>query len=129
MKTHQLTRRPPGFSLFEVMMFIGIIGVLVGIVLPSALTSDDFKTTKNRRNAQELASVCTCAQVAGLNFVIEDDLLATIRNIRLGGSPADGSFLGRKFCVSGLDDADVEATAKHLEIENGSLIYRLSKKS
>lgn len=126
MNTKQLSLRRSGFSLLEVILFLGIIGVLVGIVLPSALAGDDYKATKNRRNAQELVSVCTCAQAAGLNLIIEGDLVATVQNIRVGGSPSAGLFKGRKFFVSGINDADVEAAAQLLAIENGSLICRLN---
>lgn len=129
MKTRSRRCRQSGFSLFELLIFISILGILVGIVLPSALAGDDFKAAKDRRNAQELVSVCTCAQVAGLNFVIAGDVPATIQNIRIGGEPADGSFKGRKFFVSGMKDSDAEAAAQYLDIENGSLIYRLNKKS
>jgi hypothetical protein len=129
MKTSFHSRCRSGFSLFELLMFIAILGILVGIVLPSALAGDDFKAAKDRRNAQELVSVCTCAQVAGLNFVIAGDVPATIQNLRIGGAPAEGSFKGRKFFVSGMKASDAEDAAQYLDIENGSLIYRLNKKN
>jgi len=118
-----------GFSLFELLMCLALLGILLGIVLPAALAGDDFKTTKDRRNAQEFVSVCTCAQVAGLNFVISDDVNATIENIRIGGAPTEGSFKGRKFYVAGLMDEDVVGAARFLEIESGILVYRHDKKS
>jgi len=67
--------------------------------------------------------------VAGLNFVIAGDVPATIQNLRIGGAPAEGSFKGRKFFVSGMKASDAEDAAQYLDIENGSLIYRLNKKN
>jgi prepilin-type N-terminal cleavage/methylation domain-containing protein len=123
------SRYTSGFSLFELMICIGILGILLGIVLPSVLAGDDFKTTKDRRNAQELVSVCTCAQVAGLNFIISDDVGATIENLRMGGAPTEGSFKGRKFYIAGMKDEDAEGASRFLDIESGILVYRHDKRS
>ena len=90
------------------------IGILLGIVLPCALAGNDFKTTKELRNAQELVSVFTCAQVAGLKFIISDDVGDTIANIRMGGAPTEGSFRGRKFYIAGINDEDAEGASRFL---------------
>lgn len=127
MKTIHPSRKP-GFTLFEVLMCVAILGILLGVVLPTALVGNDFNTSKDRRNAQELVSVCTCAQVAGLNFVITDDVAATIQNLRIGGSPTEGSFKGRKFFISGLNDEDAMGAAQYLDVESGILVYRHDKK-
>jgi hypothetical protein len=66
------------------------------------------------RNAQEIVSVCTCAQVAGLKFIINDDVGDTIANIRMGGVPTEGSFRGRKFYIAGINDEDAEGASRFL---------------
>lgn len=118
-----------GLTLFELLIAISLLGILFGLVLPMALRGSDFNSARDRRNAQELASICTCAQVAGLNFVIDGDLRATISNIRLGGSPTEGVFKGRRFVVSGIRDEDAVSCQKYLSLENGNLVYQHDPKS
>ena len=113
-----------GFSLFEVLMCIAVIGVITAIVVPLWGQTESIYAARYRRNAQELAAMSLMAHSAGLNFIQEgEDVTETARAIVRGGMPLQGSMKGRRFIVPGLSEEDIEGAAKFLVIKNGELIY------
>ena len=116
-----------GFSLFEMLMVVAILGVITGIAVPMLSQSDTVYAARDRRNAQELASISMMAQAAGLNFVQDESVLDTVRAIVRGGMPVRGAMKGRIFVVPGLSDEDIKAAAKYLSIQNGELRYTNSE--
>lgn len=112
-----------GFSLLELLTTITIIGIMAALVIPTMNTSNAADEARSRRNAQELSSMCTVAQAAGLNFVVTGDLTATINKILQGGSPTSGIFMNRRFSVQGISSEEAKTSMKYLRIEGGSLIY------
>ena len=117
-----------GFSVIEMVMFLAILGIIcgMGIIQFAVMRAGTVDETRYKRNAQELASVCTAAQAAGLEFVSNTDLQQTIRNIVNGGTPTGGAFSGKMFAVRGLSRTDVSRVAKYLSIEGGMLVYSAS---
>lgn len=114
-----------GFSVIEMVLFLAILGIIcgMGIVQFAALRAGAVDETRYKRNAQELASVCTAAQAAGLDFVGNADLQQTIRNVIQGGAPSDGAFSGKLFAVKALANTDITRVARYLSIEGGTLVY------
>lgn len=113
-----------GFSLFEVLLFIAIIGVITAIVVPLWGQTESIYAARDRRNAQELAAMSLMAHSAGLDFVQEgESVTETARAIVRGGMPLQGSMKGRRFIVPGLSEEDIEGAAKFLVIKDGELIY------
>ena len=113
-----------GFSLFEVLMCIAVIGVITAIVVPLWGQTESIYAARDRRNAQELAAMSLMAHSAGLDFIQEgEDVTETARAIVRGGMPLQGSMKGRRFIVPGLSEEDIEGAAKFLVIKNGELIY------
>jgi type II secretory pathway pseudopilin PulG len=113
-----------GFSLFEVLMFIAVIGVMIAIVVPMWGQTESIYAARDRRNAQELAAMSLMAHSAGLDFIQEgDDVAETARAIVRGGMPLQGSMKGRRFIVPGLSEEDIKGAAKFLVIKDGELIY------
>lgn len=121
--THTSNCRPNGFSFFEMMMFVAIVGIIVAIVVPMWGNNDAFYAARDRRNAQELVSTCTMAQAAGLNFVQGDDIVEILRNISRGGVVSKGALKGRNFAVPGLSEEDLLGAAKYVSMDNGDLRY------
>lgn len=125
MTTH-CSRSQRGFSLFEILLFLGILGVILGITVPMFSQSDTIYAARDRRNAQELSSTCMMAQAAGLNFVQGENVVEAIRAIVRGGMPTQGAMKGRLFVVPGLSDEDVQGAARYLRILEGELRYTSS---
>ena len=126
--------RSQGFSFFEMMMFVAIIGIIVAIVVPMWGDNDAYYAARDRRNAQELVAINTMASAAGLNFAMDDkgnpreDLLEILSKIREGGSVKDGAFKNRHFSVPGLSNEDIAGAANYITLDNGELRYSFDKK-
>jgi type II secretory pathway pseudopilin PulG len=127
MKTHTYSstyrRGRSAFSLFEVLMFVAIIGVMAGIAVPMLSQGDAIYAARDRRNAQELCSTCMMAQAAQLDFVQDDSVLDTVRAIVRGGMSVRGALRGRVFVVPGLSEEDMKGAAKFLRVQDGQLLY------
>ncbi|MGV3659359.1 MAG: type II secretion system protein [Prosthecobacter sp.] len=122
--THSLSAASPrGFSLFEVLMFIAVLGVMTSLAVPMLLQSDSFYAARDRRNAQELSSTSMMAQAAGLNLVQGGDVLETVRALARGDMPVRGPLKGRLFVVPGLSEEDLVGAARFLTIQGGQLQY------
>ena len=122
MKPLQTNQLRSGFSLFEMLMVLSVLGIMIGIVLPTYLSKSEYELARNRHNAQEISSIYTAAQVAGLNLqgkTVHD----TIRKVMVGGCPNSGAFKNHPFSVGGLAENDIESTARHLSLINDQLIY------
>jgi prepilin-type N-terminal cleavage/methylation domain-containing protein len=124
-----IRRNPPrcsrGFSLIELLVTIAILGVLSSIALFSMSgVNQNAKDTRDRRNAQELAFVCSNAQAAGVDFVTGNSVESTVKSIVQGGEPPDGAFAGKFFGLPGLLENDQTSAAKYLQIDNGVLNYK-----
>jgi competence protein ComGC len=118
-----------GFSLFEVLMFLAVLGVILGISVPLFSQNDAIYAARDRRNAQELSSTSMMAQAAGLDFVQGEDVIETIRAVVRGGMPVQGAMKGRLFVVPGLSEEDIKGAAKYLQIVDGELRYTSSEKA
>ncbi|MDI1311137.1 type II secretion system protein [Prosthecobacter sp.] len=127
--TSKQRRSASAFSLFEVLMFIAIIGVMVGMAMPMLGQSDAVYAARDRRNAQELCSTCMMAQAAELNFVQDESVIDTVRAIVRGGMSVRGAMRGRVFVVPGLSDEDIQGAAKFLRVQDGQLMYTTASTS
>ena len=131
---HTSTRHTKGFSFFEMMMFIAIVGIIVAIVVPMWGNNDAFYAARDRRNAQELVSINTMASAAGLNFAlnekgeVREDLLEILHDISQGDSVKRGALKGRHYSVPGLSNEDIAGAANYITIENGELRYSFERK-
>ncbi len=132
--TTHLTRSKQGFSFFEMMMFVAILGIIVAILVPMWGNNDAFYAARDRRNAQELVSINTMASAAGLNFVMDDkghareNLLEILHDISQGDSVKRGALKGRHYSVPGLSNEDIAGAASYITIENGELRYSFERK-
>lgn len=119
----QLRRTSGGFSFFELMMFVAILGIMVAIVVPMWGNNDAFYAARDRRNAQELVSVSMVANAAGLNFVQGENVLDILRSISRGAVVTKGAMKGRSYSVPGLSEEDLKGAAKYISLKEGELRY------
>ncbi|MCB1229605.1 MAG: prepilin-type N-terminal cleavage/methylation domain-containing protein [Verrucomicrobiae bacterium] len=126
MKVHRKNPMKAAFSLVEMLVVIAVIGIIAAIAIPNiGKINDTAEKSKDRRNAQNLASVCASAQAAGLDFVgSETDPKVIVKQmVEVGGSPADGPFQGTFFGVPGLDAEEQVSATTYLTVANGLLQY------
>ncbi|MBL9117297.1 MAG: type II secretion system protein [Verrucomicrobiaceae bacterium] len=115
-----------GFSLFELLVVIAVLGVAAGLVLPSIRMTEEGRIVAAQRMAQEMASLAMAASAAGAEPVIEGDLNATVQRLQSGVTPTDGPFAGRVFKYGGGPADAVEAAKRYLRVENSILIFERS---
>ncbi|MFV1995688.1 MAG: hypothetical protein ACC661_09645, partial [Verrucomicrobiales bacterium] len=99
--------------------------IIAAIAVPNiGRINDAANESKNKRNAQNLASVCAAAQAAGLDFVAADVPLTTTAVI-LGatvnetGNPFNGTFFG----VPNLGANEKTGAEVYLGVTSGVLTY------
>ena len=114
-----------GFSLVELVIVVAIIGIVTSL---SVMTMDvnyyqAVNSSHDQTTAQELVEICTSAQAAGLNFVVEGDLNTTVSNIVTGGTPSDGAFVGQTFSLPNLSQQDVAGAEHYLTLNGTALFY------
>lgn len=122
-----LPRKVEGFALVELLVTIMALGLmaLIGINAFGGVRQG-AEDQKDKRNAQEIASMASVAHTAGAEFMVLDDKRATVEALRQGVTPGRGAFKGRVFQLPSLEDSDVEGALRFLSISGGELQYRMS---
>ena len=122
--THLSPKKNSAMSLVEILIVVTIIGILAAIaVIPiTSVTKDAADKSRDRQNAQQLASICSGAAAAGLDFVVPGDLEATIDNIIIGGTVTEGVFAGSEFRVPNLADEEKLKAMQYLDLMDGECL-------
>lgn len=123
MSTQYSLRITLGFTVREMVLALVIMLSIAGLVVPLLLGSKSFQVAESRRHAQLLSSICLQARQDGVDFVKPGELGATLQNLLVGGSAANG----RRYQAIGMTNRDVEAAARHLRLKAGELLYKPEK--
>jgi len=119
------SRHHPGFSLMELLIVIAIIGVMANmIVLSWGSASREATEMKDRRNAQEIASLAAIANAAGAPFVVPNNKKATIEKLAAGATPSSGIFKNREFKLPPIGTKGIEGAMHYLALNNTELVYQ-----
>ena len=118
--------RSAAFSLLEMLVAIAIIGIMSAITLVfiSQPQRQSIMESVDRKNAEMVVSMATCASVAGANPVVNSDVEATVRKLMEGITPETGSLRGRRFVVSGITEENLPGVLDQLLIANNELALK-----
>ncbi len=124
MKFRFKSKHSKGFSLMEMLVVIAILGILASMALIAfGPTRQGAVDAKDRRNAQEIATIAATASAAGAQYVVPNNEEATILNLVEGRAPTTGAFKGRVFKVPLMAETDVQGAMRFLALENTQLRY------
>lgn len=120
-----ISKRRAGFSFFEMMMFVSILGIMVSIALPwFGGNGQQVRQARDQRNAQNVCSLCQAAQAAGVNLATEaTTAIEIIRKLSEGVTIKKGVMKGRTFQVPGLGQEEMEGAARFITISDGQIRY------
>lgn len=115
----------PGFSLFEMLVVIAVVGILCGVALNwyGGNLRAGVERVGHQRNAQEIVSMGVCATMSGADFVVKGDKLATSLNLIVGVTGRQGTWKGQIFRLGGLKPADLPGAMPFVKFESGLLLY------
>lgn len=122
-----------GLGLVEMLVVIAIIGLLVTIALPSmGMLREKGERERNRRNAQQVASLSRAVAALGIAHVLPEALggaAATARLLREGVVVPSGPMHGERIALPGLGDEEIDAAAPYLKVvfEGGELALEFLK--
>ena len=104
---------------------INIMGIMAAIVIAfiGGTHREAMEEVKNRRNAQEMASLYMVANVAGVDFTVPGDLPATVNRLLAGEQAVGGAFHGRIFRMGALQPGEISGAMAYLKFNQGMLQY------
>lgn len=107
------------------LIVIAIIGIIASLgILALGDYHASFMQAESQRNAQELVSVYTSAQSAGVDFTVPNDLDATLQAVVNGRVAQSGALAGKTFGLMGLSNDSLQRASAYIEFNAaGSLIY------
>jgi prepilin-type N-terminal cleavage/methylation domain-containing protein len=118
-------RTGAGFTMVEVIMCLAVIGIMVAMVMAVFSSLDGVEQAKDQRNAQGFCSLYTSAEAAGVHLFEEGiSKMEILRALKSGVTAQAGPFRGKIFALPGVDDRDLEAAARFVELRNGNLVYQ-----
>lgn len=125
MSIKSANHKKAGFSLFELLMTVAILGIMASLAM-SAYGSQgvSFQDVRDRRNAQEITSTYTAARAAGLDLAVDASVESIVRKLIQGAAPTNGIFKKHVFRVNLLAEADIVGATRFLQIQNGELLVR-----
>ncbi|MEM7602157.1 MAG: type II secretion system protein [Verrucomicrobiota bacterium] len=121
--------RQSGLSLTELLLIVGVIGIISAIAIPTiSRLRDSAKKAAATQNAKNIAQMSEALAALGVAHVIPDSMggaEATARLFREGVIVPEGPMAGERFILSGMREKEIEETAEYLKVEYDRTHLRL----
>ena len=118
------SRRSTGFSLFEMMTFVCILGILIALAMPLFGNTKDIEQAAAKRNAQNFCTLAYSASAAGLNIAAgTTDVTVVLKRLTNGITITKGALKGREFKLPNLSEEDIQQASTFVHLENGELRF------
>lgn len=111
----------------ELLVAIVVIAFVASLAIPViSSVRDAAEESRDRRNAQHIASIFNASVPTGIEFLEPGDLAATIANVVEGQTVDDprSPFFGLEFSLPGLSLQEQQSAARFLAIVGDRLIYQ-----
>ncbi len=118
-----------GYSLFEMLTFVCILGIMITIALPLFATTKGAQQATDQRNAQHFCSLASAANAAGAEVLDSEtkgsqkEIIEALKQIRQGVEVKRGPLKGRIFKLPNVNDEEIEGASRYIAIDGGSMIY------
>lgn len=118
-----------GYSLFEMLTFVCILGIMITLALPLFATSEGAQQATDQRNAQHFCSLASAANAAGAKVLdskaknTPEEIVEVLKQIRKGIEVKRGPLKGRIFRLPNVTDEEIEGASRYIAIEAGDMIY------
>lgn len=113
------------FSIVEALVVVAILGILtaIGLMYLGGEHHQTMNRVRDRRNAQEIASLVMGATAAGAPVLVQNDLESTIQNLLEGRDGTLGTFKGRVFRISPMTADEVQGAMRFLAWQQDMVVY------
>lgn len=113
-----------GFSLFEMMTFVAILGIMISLALPLFGNTKEVQQAAAKRNAQNFCSLANSASVAGFDVTSgTTSVEVAFKRIADGMTITKGPLKGRTFKLPNINEPEIKAASAYAKIRNSELIY------
>jgi hypothetical protein len=121
------TIRTSGFSLFEMLTFVCILGTMVSIAIPLFGNVQGIKQATAKRNAQSFCTLAHSASAAGKNVAYgTEDKVEVLKRLVRGVTIEKGVLKGREFKLPNMTEAEIIAASAYVHISQGDLVLGTS---
>ncbi len=124
-KTQMHKCRRTGFSLFEMLIVISILGILVTLALPAFSSTQATEEVTHQRNAQTICSLAMAANAAGVAITSgASDVSEILKRLSDGVTVSRGPLAGRIIKVPAMSPYLLAGASQYISLSpDGELIY------
>jgi hypothetical protein len=122
--TTSTSRCTSGFSLFEMMTFVCILGIMISLAIPLFGNTQAIEQATAKRNAQSFCTLAYSASAAGLNIAAgTKDVSVVLKRLTKGITITKGALKGREFKIPNMTEEDIKEASLFVHLEKGELCF------